>query len=80
MSEFFSVREVADRLGVRAHVVLAHIASGSLRAFDVSTSGHRPHWRIASEDVEGFFLRRTHQAAPRRRRRKRTDLNENKHF
>jgi excisionase family DNA binding protein len=68
----YSVRRVAELLGIRQHGVLSLIRSGELRAVDVSLKqGGRPRWRIMPDDLEGFLLRRTHQpAAPRRRRRK----------
>lgn len=67
-----SVKAVATLLGIRTHGVLSLIRSGELRAVDVSlTQGGRPRWRILPDDLEGFILRRTHQApVPRRRRRK----------
>ena len=67
-----SVQQVAELLGIRQHGVLALIRTGQLRAVDVSLRpGKRPRWRILPDDFDGFLLRRTHQAAaPRRRRRK----------
>ncbi|MDZ4685267.1 MAG: helix-turn-helix domain-containing protein [Planctomycetaceae bacterium] len=73
---FHSVREVAELLGIRQHGVTALIRSGELRGVDVSLQpGGRPRWRIMQEDLEAFIARRTHQAAaPRRRRRKPTNV------
>jgi len=74
MSErpFYSVRDVAELLGVRTHAVLTLIRSGQLRAIDVSLRpGGRPRWRIMPDDLDGFIARRTHQATIRVRRRKR---------
>ena len=69
---FYSVKKIAELLGVRQHQILALIRSGELRAIDISLQpGGRRRWRINSDDFDGFILRRTHQvAAPRRRRRK----------
>ena len=67
-----SVKAVAQLLGIRTHGVLALIRSGELRAVDVSlVPGGRPRWRILPDDLDTFVLRRTHQASPPRRRRKR---------
>lgn len=71
-----SVREVAELLGVRQHCVLTLIRNGELRAVDISLKpGGRPRWRIMPDDWDGFLSRRTYQpAAPRRRRRKPTNV------
>ena len=67
-----SVKEIAEVLQIRRHGVLTLIRSGQLRAADVSlTPGGRPRWRILPDDLNSFLLRRTHQARPPRRRRKR---------
>lgn len=64
-----TVREVAELLGIRQHSVLALIHKGELRAFDVSLErGGKPRWRIARDELDSFMTRRTHQAAPPRRR------------
>jgi excisionase family DNA binding protein len=77
----FSVRVVAERLGIRQHGVLALIHGGELRAVDVSPKpGGRPHWRILPEDLDGFLTRRTHQAAPPRRRRRNPRTNVKRYF
>lgn len=68
-----TVREVAERLSIRQHGVLTLIRSGELRAVDVSLKpGGKPRWRILPEDLEGFLLRRTYQAAKPRTRRKKS--------
>ena len=67
-----SVKAVATLLGIRTHGVSALIRSGELRAIDVSiVPGGRPRWRILPDDLDGFIMRRTHQASPQRKRRKR---------
>jgi len=50
-------REISRRLGLRIHVVLAWIASGELRAANVTAkrNGQRPRWRIAEADLESFL-------------------------
>ena len=67
-----TVKQVAERLGIRMAGVRSLIQSGELPAVDVSlTQGGRPRWRILPDHVEGFLTRRTHRpVAPRRRRRK----------
>ena len=68
---FYSVKQVAELLGVREHGVLSLIRSGELVGIDVSLQpGGRPHWRILPDDLDGFISRRTHQASPPRRRRR----------
>ncbi len=74
-----SVKQVAEKLGMRTHGVLTLIRSGELRAIDVSLKpGGRPSWRILSEDLDSFILRRTFQASPprQRRRKPRTTITE----
>lgn len=72
-SRALSVAQVADSLGIRRHGVLALIHSGELLAVDVSlTPGGRPRWRVLSEELERFVLRRTFRKTPPRRRRSRT--------
>ena len=80
----FSVREVAEMLGIRQHAVLAmiHAKSDQLPAVDISvTPGGRPHWRILSSDLEAFISRRTRKpVVPRRRRRKSAGLPVKRYF
>jgi excisionase family DNA binding protein len=45
-----SVRDVAERLNVREHQVLALIHCGRLPAKNVGI-GKKPRWRIAEEDL-----------------------------
>jgi excisionase family DNA binding protein len=76
MGKALSVRDVAEHLGIRRHVVLALIHSGDLRAADVSVKpAVRPHWRILPEDLESFLDQRVHgSTSPRRRRRQVTPV------
>ncbi len=72
-----TVKQVAERLGIRTHGVTSLIKSGELRAADVSlTPGGRPRWRTMPEDLDSFLLRRTYQTkqTTRRRRRRPTDV------
>lgn len=76
-----TVRQVAETLGIRQHGILSLIRSGELHAVDVSLQpGGRPRWRIMPDDLEGFLLRRTHQAAAPRRRRRRPSSNVKQYF
>lgn len=70
------VREVAELLGIRQHGVLGLIGSGQLNASDVSQRpGGRPRWRIMPADLERFLLTRRRQPpAPRRRKRKLSEI------
>ena len=67
-----SVRQAAERLGISQRAVTSLIALGELPAFNVSLrTASRPRWKILPEALEAFIARRTHKAAaPRRRRRK----------
>ena len=77
----YSVKKVAELLGIRTHAILSMIRSGEMLAVDVSLQpGGRPRWRILPDDLEGFLLRRTHQAAPPRRRRRRPQQNVRQYF
>jgi hypothetical protein len=68
-----STREVAELLGIRVHSVLSLIASGDLKAADVSIrQSRRPRWKVAQEDIDSFLLRRTRQPATKRRRRRKS--------
>lgn len=68
-----TVKDVAEHLGIRQHGVLAPIKSSELRAVNVSLKpGGRPRWRIQESDLDSFHRTRTHQAAPPRRRRRKT--------
>ena len=78
---FCSVKHVAELLGIRQHGVLTLIRSGELRAIDVSLRrGGHPRWRIQPDDLDGFISRRTHQAAPPRRRRRKPKTSVNQYF
>ena len=72
-----SVKQVAATLGIREHGVLTLIRSGQLRAVDVSlTQGGRPRWRIFPDDLDSFLVRRAHQVAPPRQRRRKPAVKE----
>ena len=78
-----SVKTVAEQLGVGVHVVLRWIASGELRAIDVSTNPNkgRPTWRIHSDALAAFENTRTPQPVQRRkRRRKKSDSEMTRYF
>lgn len=80
-SPALSVAQVAERLGVRTHAVLALIRSGELRASDVSLKpGGRPRWRILADDLDAFLARRAHEANPPRRRRRRSAAPTKRYF
>ncbi len=70
--DFYSVSQVATKLGLQRHAVLALIRAGELRAVDVSLRpGGRPRWRIAQDDLDGFLVRRMLRKPEQRRRRRR---------
>jgi excisionase family DNA binding protein len=70
----FTVKAVAERLGVQQGAVLGWIAAGELSAVNVARNraGERPRWRISADALQRFELGRlTTPAPPRGRRRKR---------
>jgi len=69
-----TVQDVATRYGVGLHTVLAWVRSGELRALNVGRKpgAKKPRWRITTEALEAFELRRSHTPPPTpARRRKR---------
>lgn len=70
----YTPAEIAARLRVDVHAVLAWIARNELRALDVSHgAGRRKRWRIPEEALEAFMRARSAMpppAAPQRRRRR----------
>jgi hypothetical protein len=70
----FSVRDVQARHAVGVHTVLHWIATGQLRAVNISRNpgAKKPRWRITQEALDAFELTRTPiPQLPRTRRRKR---------
>lgn len=76
-----SVREVAQRLGIRRHSVTDLIREGELRAVDVSlVPGGRPSWRILIDDFDAFVGRRTFEKSPPRRHKRRNHRTVKRYF
>ena len=71
-----TVKDVAERFGVKEHAVLLWINSGELKAIDVRrhmTTGERPRWRISEAALQAFEELRTKPLPPERtERRKRS--------
>jgi len=70
--------DVAQRLDVDVHAVLAWIKRGELRAINTAAKvdGKRPRWRISPTDLTIFEGRRAAGPAPQvTHRRRRTDAN-----
>jgi transposase len=68
------VQAVRQRYGVGEHTILGWIRSGELKAINVARgAGKRPKWRITSEALAAFELKResgsTAPKATRRRKR-----------
>ena len=77
----YTVKQVAELLGIRQHGVLTLIRSGELLAIDVSLHpGGRPRWRISSDNLEAFLAKRTRRPEPPRRRRRRSNAAVTKYF
>jgi hypothetical protein len=69
---FWSVPDVANRLGVDQHAVLGWIRRGELSAVNVARRlGGRPRWRVSSDELERFLRSRRAIPAPRPGRRPR---------
>ena len=70
-----TVANLCKRYSVSAHTILRWIASGELRAIDVSRkAGGRPSWRITQESLSAFeALRSPTPVPPVKRRRKQMD-------
>lgn len=69
--------QIAARLGVNAHKILAWINSGRLRALNISTGHERPRYRIHAADLEVFLSSlavHPSPAPPRRRRQNDVDV------
>jgi len=64
--------QIARQLGVDAAKVIRWIGSGELVGVNVATStGGRPRWRVAPEELEAFLGRRRATPATRAPRRRR---------
>jgi predicted site-specific integrase-resolvase len=57
----FTIPEVCECYGVTAKIVRAWIASGELRALNVSraTTSRKPRWRITQSALDAFEALRT---------------------
>lgn len=69
----YSPAQVAQRYGVSPDKVRAWIASGELRAINISArrSSRKPRWAITPEALEAFEQQRAAAPPPRRQRRRR---------
>jgi hypothetical protein len=75
MGRTYFVRDISERHGVSEQTVLAWIASGELRALNVSRrpDGKRPRWRVTQAALDVFEAARTvTPPAPRAQRRQRS--------
>jgi len=68
--------QVGKILGVTADKILAWIANGELKAFNVATKdSKRPRWRVSPAELEAFLARRAStppEPSTRRRARRET--------
>jgi excisionase family DNA binding protein len=79
----FTVAELAERLRVNEHAILSWIRSGELRAMNVGRSpgGKKPRWRISTEALEDFEIRRTPTPTPpKAKARRRRDASVTQYF
>lgn len=56
--QLFSIRQVADALGVHTKTVQTLIKLGQLRAVNINTGDGRPTYRIRQADFEHFLASR----------------------
>jgi excisionase family DNA binding protein len=76
LSPTFRVREVAARLRVDQHRVLAWIRSGRLRALNVAEgTGKKARWRVTPEALAEFEVARTISPPAKVSRRARSGWN-----
>lgn len=76
MTDCFTPPAIGRRYGVKPQKVLLWIANGELDAVNVAERPTgRPRWRITSEAIERFELRRSAvpRIKPQRRRRRRLE-------
>lgn len=75
MTQYLTVRAIADQLGVTAHTVLGWIARGELAACNVgrTPSAGRPSWRVSREALDRFLASRQPIPPPPSRRRPKRD-------
>ena len=69
-THYLTPPQLAKRWQVKLANIYAWIASGELRALNMSTGSERPRWRLTEADVSDFERRRRTTAAPAVRRRK----------
>lgn len=60
MSKFHTPPTLARLAGVANEKIIAFIASGELRAINLS-EGTRPRWRVSDEDWQSFLARKSNQ-------------------
>jgi hypothetical protein len=75
-----SIREVADRLGIRPKAALKLVHSEAIRAINVAQPGKRAHFKVLQEDFDRFVETRTFHVAPPRRRRRRLTAPAKRYF
>lgn len=72
MSRYLTVCEVADRIGLTVHAVLALIHRGDITASNVGSGTQRPRWRVAPDDLSFWLTSRQARPTQRINRRRRT--------
>jgi hypothetical protein len=60
----FTIPEVADKLGISASQVIAHIEDGTLHAVNVGRGSVRRDLRVTDDDLDSFVNRRRVGPAP----------------
>jgi excisionase family DNA binding protein len=66
--ETYSVRQVAESLGIGRDKILRWIAAGLLPAMNLGAGSTRPRWRISREALDAFLKSR--QTAPQQQSRR----------
>lgn len=58
MNKLYTVRQVADNLGISEHKVRQYLASGKLKGSKLGANGKdrsRLHWRVKEKDLNAFI-------------------------
>ena len=74
----FTLRQIAEALGISHRQVQAHVDDGSLVAVNVGRGGERRDLRVLERDLEGFVARRrigVARTAPVPVRRRKSKIN-----
>lgn len=69
-STHLTVKLAAESIHVSVETILSWIASGELRAANISRSNIRPRWRISKDDLAALMKRRSTKQKNKQRKRR----------